>query len=438
MRRVLAIGLAIIIVTLGARGAVAQDSQADVSERLLEILKDRQIISEDEYGELKTLASQMQDERAETDERLTELDRSISDYLAQGGDATGANAAYKKRDGFGLMTGDGLFAMYVGGLFQFGYSGRDFDDLSGVRDSNSFNVSENRFHFLGHAFDPNLRYYVEFNGDGGVVLLDAFINYEAADYANLRVGQYKVPFGRQAMTYVGDRQFFSQNPTSAMFDFGRDVGIMLWDIMEVDDGGTVVEWYAHAGNGDGPGSSVNEGPNLQWVLRLGVYPMGYVGNADDPYGRNYVEADMDGNDDPKIGIAASYLSNKNSDTGSIRGWEIDAVFTMGGIFLMGEFMNSSFNPKATGAGSTDGWYLQGGFMVPDSQIELVARYGVNDLDKNFGTGADKTVEWSLGVVYYWDGHFWKVGAFLTHLRTSTPVAKNWSMDALSFVFQLDW
>ena len=56
MRRVLAIGLAIIIVTLGARGAVAQDSQTDVSERLLEILKDRQIISDDEYGELKTLA----------------------------------------------------------------------------------------------------------------------------------------------------------------------------------------------------------------------------------------------------------------------------------------------------------------------------------------------------------------------------------------------
>lgn len=448
MRRVLAIGLAIVLVTVAARGAVAQDSDQDVSARLLEILKDRQIISSDEYGELKALAREMSDDQAEADARLDALDRSISDYLAQGGNATGANAAYMKRDGFGLMTGDGLFAMYIGGLFQFGFTGRDFTDLAGVNDSNSFDVSENRFHFLGHAFDPNLRYYVEFDAAAGVVLLDAFVNYEAAEQVNIRAGQYKTPFGRQHMAYAGDREFFGQGPVSASYDFGRDVGIMLWDIMPVSDGdGTVIEWYASIGNGDGGGSSVNEGPNLQYVLRFGVYPMGYVGNADDRFGRNYVEGDLGTeNKEPRVGIAASYLHNKASDTGSgaarggggtLRALEIDGVFAMGGIYLTAEWFKSAFNPSATPAGDSDGYYIQGGYTLPDSQIELVGRFGTVNFDEDV-SGLDRMTEWAVGAVYYWDGHFMKAGAFFSHSRTSVVTSSNWCLDALSFVFQLDW
>jgi len=445
MRRLLAIGLAIIVVTLGARGAAAEDSP-DVSERLLEILKDRQLISEDEYGELKALAKQMSSDREEVGERLTDLDRSISDYLAQGGSAaTGANVAYKKRDGFGLMTGDGLFATYVGGLFQFGYSGMDFTDLGGVNDSNSFDVVHNRFSFLGHAFDPDLRYYVEFDADGVVFLLDAFVDYDW-ESVGIRAGQYKAPFGRQAMAYEGDLAFFSQGPVSGTFDFGRDVGVMLWDIMEMDGNETVVEWYAHIGNGDGGGSSANEGQNLQYALRAGVYPMGYVGNPEDRYGRNYVEGNMDAADDPRVGLAASYLHNKTSNTGSgalrggggtVRALEVDGVFTMGGIYLTGEWFDTSFNPTATPSGDADGYYLQGGFMVPNSQIEVVGRFGTVDFDEDL-VGTDKMTEWSLGAVYYWDGHLFKVGAFFSHARTSVVPTKNFDVDALSIVFQMDW
>ena len=53
MRRVFAIGLAILVVMIATQGAVAQDGQT-ANDKLLKILKDRQIISDKEYAELKT------------------------------------------------------------------------------------------------------------------------------------------------------------------------------------------------------------------------------------------------------------------------------------------------------------------------------------------------------------------------------------------------
>lgn len=101
MRRVIAISLAILVFAVGARGVMAQESEQQVSDRLLEILKDRAIISEDEYSELKDLAVQMEADRGEMDSRLDEIDRSITEYLAQSGDARGANVSHKKGKGFG-------------------------------------------------------------------------------------------------------------------------------------------------------------------------------------------------------------------------------------------------------------------------------------------------------------------------------------------------
>ena len=79
MRRALIVSTAILV--LFATSAVMAGEQ-QVSDRLLEILKDRQIISENEYVELTDIADQMQDDQTQVDQRLTALDSSITEYLA--------------------------------------------------------------------------------------------------------------------------------------------------------------------------------------------------------------------------------------------------------------------------------------------------------------------------------------------------------------------
>ena len=204
MRRVLAISFAILVVMLATRGVMAQDAEQSVSDRLLEILQERQIISSDEYGELKGLATEMQEERAELNTRLGDLDRSITEYLAKDGDALGSNVTYQVGNGFTFATQDGRFALTIGGMFKFMYQFvdrernpmgcNDFDDYYydmdntlDRRDVNNFSL-DNRFHFQGHAFDPNLSYYFEFMASDSVGLFEGWVNYNWCDWTNIKVG----------------------------------------------------------------------------------------------------------------------------------------------------------------------------------------------------------------------------------------------------------
>jgi hypothetical protein len=397
MRRVLAICLAILVVTIAARGAMAQDSEQTVSDRLLEILKDRQIISTDEYGELKTLAASMQDDRTEVNRRLTDLDRSIADYMAKSGDAMGANVSYTKGMGFGFKTGDGFFALNLGGLFQFVYTGYDNDD---ARDTNNFDVEENRLILQGYAFDPNLAYYVEFDADGSVTLLDAYIDYNVCDWSMIRAGNFKLPYGRQNLTHESDRAFADRGPVAAAFNLDRDVGLMFHDVLNVQEGGDAAFEYAVGiWNGEGRNSSMNDNNWMAWGGRMGIHPFGAV---------PYVEGDWTGADEPKFALAGSYFSHKNAMDTDFTAWEIDGVLTWANFFLLAEYFENEMDPEGSGSADNDGWYVQGGYMVVPGQVEIIARYGQVDFDEYYGL--DEMKEWSVGVVYYVDGHHLKMGA----------------------------
>jgi hypothetical protein len=132
MRRVLIVSTAILV--LFATSAVMAGEQ-QVSDRLLEILKERQIISENEFAELSDIADQMSDDQTQVDNRLEALDSSISEYLAKEGDEAGVATKHKKGTGFGFASGN--FELWVGGLFQFEYYGINRKD---AQYTNNFNV----------------------------------------------------------------------------------------------------------------------------------------------------------------------------------------------------------------------------------------------------------------------------------------------------------
>jgi hypothetical protein len=488
MRRVLAIGLAIVIVMIASRGVVAQEADS-VSDRLLEILKDRQIITNDEFGELKGLAAEMKEDRADMDRRLGDLDRSIADYLAEGGDATAAGVTYTVGNGFAFTTSDNLFSLNLGGMFQFWYEGWNGDrnsdkyvNDSHKRDTNNFYANA-RFHFFGHAFTPDLKYYFEYVAEGtegyeeyseyrgeyetsdydyydvyygrsggGVYLFEGYVDYNFCNWTNIRAGQFRMPLGRQSLIHASDLTM----ATRAIHDPVIDVGLMLHNLYSDVFG---VEGFAAEymmGLFDGSLAS-----NNSWVapaMRLAVYPLGAI---------PYVEGDWTASGDPKIGIGAAYAYDRaRLATGSQYAsfWGVDGVLTWNGLYLTGEWQRvkedrtgmSSYYPSS----KVRNWFVQAGFMAMPSQLELFLRYAKMGTprggesftafwDMGMASGSfDNTVEWSVGAAYYFEGHPLKVivqvvswerefdGTYTHGSQTSKLDDDSW----LGFIvtFQLEW
>ena len=450
MRRVIAISLAILVLTVGAQGVMAQDD-GQVSDRLLEILKDRQIISDDEYSELKDLATQMEQDQGAMNARLDDIDRSISEYLAQDGDARGANVSHKKGDGFGFATGDGFFSMWLGGLFQTWYVGMDNDKS---RDTNSIVVPQARIDISGNAFDPNFTYRFEINlgSDsltGGV--LDLWGNWEAMEGVQVKFGQMKVPFGRQMMTYQGDLQFGSRSVLSDVFTPAWDLGVMAWDAVATQEGGEpFFDYYVGLFNGDGRNVGGNDNNWMAVALRASVHPLGWVG---------YEESDFE-QSEVKFAVGASYYHTNNRPGGTsdsttkTDNWGVDAVVKWNGLYFVWEYFNSNMNMKNSPRLVNWGWYAQAGFLVPNSNFEIIGRYGFGSWDQD--TGLDETQEIALGFAYYFDGHPFKIMVFWLQTDTdevsqsimgpssSYPEKDSFSLiapykaNSLSIAFQLDF
>lgn len=445
MRRAIAISLAILILAIGARGVMAQEPEQEVSGRLLEILKDRQIISEDEYSELKDLAVSMEQDRGEMDARLDEIDRSISDYLAQSGDARGANVSHKKGKGFGLSTGDGFFSLWVGGLFQTWYTGADNDN---ARDTNSIAVRQARIDLSGSAFDPNFTYRFEINmgtepGQGGV--LDLWGNWDFIDGAQVRFGQMKVPYGRQWSTYQGDLQFGARSPVTTFFAPGWDLGAMLWDQVAVQEGGEpMFDWYAGLFNGDGPNVAANDNNWMAVLLRASVHPLGWL---------DYSETDFD-QSKFKFALGATYYYTQNRPGGmtvKTDNWGVDLAMKMNGFSFQWEYFYQNANVKGMNRVQNWGSYIQAGFLIPNSQFEVFGNYGQISWDSD--TGLDESWNWALGMAYYFDRNPFKVMVFFAQNDTddgkkflagvlppafSPAIMMPGKTTTFNIAFQLDW
>lgn len=415
MRRVLAISLAILAVTITARGVMAQDVQKDGNDLLLKILKEKNIINDAQFQEIK---GQLAQEQGEVDQKLTALDRSISDYLAKSGDSVGGNTSYVKNQGVTFSSGDGMWSIYFGGLFQFGYAygSGDTEDPHG-----GFGYI-NRLDFGGTIFDPNLQFYTQVQMtplNGGftpgldqsgspvstdiLTVLDAYLDWQIADGVKVKAGKFKVPYGRQSLVDESDRAFGMLNMVYERFRLGsqqgRDTGVMLHGQSMSDPNdpnGLCFEWATGIWNG--MGNNFQNDTWLAWGARGGVYPFGAI---------PYVEGDWNPSQDVKVGLAGSFVFDEthanSGDNPKATSWELDGVLTWNGLYFTAEYFSQKYDTGSNDTTDT-GWYAQGGYFLIPSQLEILASYGTWNQDS---TNNDRS-EWAIGGAYYFDGHEWKV------------------------------
>ena len=398
MRRVLIVSIA--IAALFASSTVMAGEQ-QVSDRLLEILKERQIISENEFAELSDLADQMQDDQSAVDGQLEALDASISEYLAMEGDADEAGVAVTHKKGSGFGFSQGKFEMWVGGLFQFEYFGLDVEY---GQDTNNFRVKEARFQFMGKAFVEGFTYNFQFKGKGLVTLKDAWGNYVVTDGVQVRFGQFKTPYGRQQLNSTSRLAFLNRSIVADEFSPGRDIGVMAHNVQDLgEDNDMAIEWAFGLFNGDGTNVQANDNNWFGWVARLGFYPMGFI---------KYGESDLANTQDLKFGIATAYAQYRNRPAGETvqtDSFEVDVVLAWSGLFVLAEFHTRTVDTDDVSVAEYDdkGWFLQAGFVIPDTEFEVLGRYSMIDWDDD--RGIEQTTAWQLGVAWYpgQEGHPFK-------------------------------
>jgi phosphate-selective porin OprO and OprP len=222
---------------------------------------------------------------------------------------------------------------------------------------------------------------------------DIFINWHQFSWAQIKIGQYKAPFGLEQLTpdtsiYTIERSL----PTGAITP-ERQIGVELWGKPfatiwpEQKD---LVTYYAGIFNGNGRNVSVNDNNNFMYVGRLestlfkskmwgqeSSLKLGAdVLNSRDDKGTNISQTlnllvNADGSLSPFVLPGAAERT----------AWSVDAWLKLGPFDLIGEYLEEYVNgrtvngvPPGFADFTTNGYYITGGYFLIPKKVQLAVQW----------------------------------------------------------------
>ncbi len=357
--------------------------------------------------------------------------------------------------GFYIRSSDDKFLMKIGGLMQFRWTHYDTSRSNrylrpGLQrdDRTGFDFQRLRINFKGHAFDPNLTYFVEFRTDAANsydgILSWAYIDYKFCDAFHFRAGKFKMASTRANTTGHENLQLISRPMVDSVFGLGFAMGVRFWGQLFDNQ----VDWYLDVvnstsdGENFGGGRTISNDPaeldsNPAIAFRLVWHALGENGAADFKS-----QSDIEFHEAPAFDLGFHYAFNDDQSdllttripfpvprpfrTGGfgltttnglqINQWGLDAAFKYQGFSMIGEYMVRMVDPRRAGrrpftpwwlmTGQADttvqhGAYVQAGYFLPipglEKKLEAVARAGGISTLANEQEGV---WEWGLGVNYY--------------------------------------
>src|SRR6266516_5805868 len=219
---------------------------------------------------------------------------------------------------------------------------------------------------------------------------DIFVNWHQFPEAQIKVGQWKAPFGLEQITpdttlFLAERSL----PTGAITP-DRQIGAQLWGKPfthlwpEQKD---LLTYYAGIFNGNGRNVSVNDNESFMYVGRLELMPFkgkvfgqesflklgGDVLNSRDNAGTNISQSlNLLVNDDGSLSPFALPSAAERT------AWGVDAWLKLGPFDLIGEFLQERVRPRgaepAFSKFTTDGYYITGGYFLIPKKLQMVARW----------------------------------------------------------------
>lgn len=371
----------------------------------------------------------------------------------------------------------------LGGFVQGQFEGGDIDAFQG-RFSEGTSTTRDRFRLrrarinLTGDFAENFDFKLEGDfslNDGGITVKDSegktlasnstrlgfaatdiFINWHGLPELNVKVGQYKAPFGAEQLTSDTKLLTLERSQVTNALTPDRQVGLMIWGkplatVMPAKK--DLVTYYAGIFNGTGRNISVNDNNEFMYVGRLELQPFSgklFNQEASLTLGANGLTSRDDagtvvspaGN---LVEASDGTLSAFTLPTAAERNaYGFDANLHIGQFDLRGEYLNERvrgrtvLNVAPTFDGfDSDGYYLLGGYYIIPKKLQLVAKW------ESFNPGQlddDDIHSITSGVNYYIKGDNLKVLANYVHtwsdFRDSSPLFSKSQFDEVLVRLQL--
>ena len=221
---------------------------------------------------------------------------------------------------------------------------------------------------------------------------DIWVNWHQFPAAQIKVGQYKAPFGLEQLTPDTALLFPERSLPTGAITPDRQIGIELWGKPFTNvwpQQKDLLTYYAGIFNGNGRNINNNDNNNFMYVGRLestlfkDVFGKGSylklgadILNSRDDTGTNISPAlNLLVNDDGSL--SPFVLPEADERTA----WSVDAWLKMGPFDLIGEFLQERVQPRtvpgATPAFSkftTDGFYVTGAYYLIPKKLQLAVRW----------------------------------------------------------------
>ena len=294
--------------------------------------------------------------------------------------------------------------LVLGGFIQANFEGIDVSPFEGrfgqTALKDRFRLRRARINLTGEfaeQFDFKLEGDFE-NSDGlnssrtAFEATDIFINWHQFPAAQIKIGQWKAPFGLEQTTpdtslYTIERTL----PTGAITP-ERQIGIQLWGKPFANvwpDQKDLLTYYAGVFNGNGRNTTVNDNNNFMYVGRLESTLF-----KSKMWGESFLKLGADvlnSRDDKGTNISQSLNLLVNPD-GSLSpfvlpgadertAWSVDAWLKLGPFDLIGEYLEEYVHgrtvngvPPGFDNFTTNGYYITGGYFLIPKKLQAVVQW----------------------------------------------------------------
>ena len=241
---------------------------------------------------------------------------------------TGLTAGYDK--GFFIKSADDQFMLKFGTLMQFRHSyllsddgdkNRDAEGLvplmSGVptvdSSGNAFELERARIYLKGHVLkDVNFRVQLELDDDSTDigVLQEYEASYSFMPELGVRLGRYKLPFGKQETSSAGRLMMVDRSLANEVFNISRAVGVELFGQCPVMDNNIHYRMSVFNGFRDERNGTLAANDNNPAVAARLVMPL--LGANPGDFAN---ESDLKGYEQPaaQVGVSFAYANARTED-----------------------------------------------------------------------------------------------------------------------------
>jgi len=254
------------------------------SEALIDKLREKGVLTEEEYQEMRTEARA--ERRAQALKEANEEEKKAKKAESAPSELTG-----RFKDGFSWESGDKQHSISLSGRIHADYRSFDIDSTN----SNTANTFDIRRAYLGVSGKLYNDWTFEVTSDVANGTLEyAYVNYKASDAAQIRMGAFKMPFSFEELTSSRFIDFQERSLVNA-FVPAKDQGLMI-------HGEPVKNTFAYAvaamnGSGKNTDEANAAADGMEIIVRAAVNfaPMANLSNSVLHLGAGYTTGTLPGN-----------------------------------------------------------------------------------------------------------------------------------------------